>query len=148
MDENVLKKHVFYGRRFETSMLMFDVCGCSCCGRVEPYHCDPNYSKHAIEQPIKRQHFTQQWFYAWHCTCSEVCGGSQFYSNTQTNQMKWYKETHSMEPWQKLGLSMDTPNAVLCSYCHHEKITKDGMCECEALYIQELVGLLSSLCEG
>ena len=50
-----------------------------------------------------------------------------------------------MEPWQKLGLSMDTPNAVLCSYCHQEKITKDGMCECDALYIQELDGLLSSL---
>jgi hypothetical protein len=32
-----------------------------------------------------------------------------------------------MDPWQKLGISEDAPNAVLCKSCHHEKVSKDGM---------------------
>ena len=127
MDHKTVSRHVFFGRRFEISMLMFDVCGCSCCGHVEPYHCDPNYNIHARVEPIKRRHFTQRWFFAWHCTCREVCGGSQFYSNTRPNHLKWYKETHRMDPWQKLGISEDAPNAVLCKSCHHEKVSKDSM---------------------
>ena len=29
MDHKTVSRHVFYGRRFEISMLIFDVCGCS-----------------------------------------------------------------------------------------------------------------------
>ena len=51
--ENI-EKHTLCGRRFDVSMLMYAVQSCSCCGRTEPVHLDPEFPNNA---PFERKHF-------------------------------------------------------------------------------------------
>ena len=40
MSDTSLTCHTIFGRRFELSMLLFNVNQCNCCGRIEPMHID------------------------------------------------------------------------------------------------------------
>ena len=127
MDKNAVKKHIFYGRRFETSMFYFEAKRCTCCGRVLLNHCDPFYKRHCRHEPLTRRHLCNPWYPAWQCNCSSVCKGSQFYSVSKRKQIEWYKHHHGSEPWVFLGIPKSEPNAQLCKHCHHEDTSKIGM---------------------
>ena len=115
--------HVLHGRRHETSLLCISSDMCSCCGRVEPYHDDPLYNP--TPEPLLRSHFRNKMHAAWHCKCSGVCMGEQFYCASRRIHMDFFKAHHGgMTPSRYL--SVDGPNATLCNACHNEKFDRDG----------------------
>ena len=48
MDTDMIDKHVLLGRRFESSMLMYEIHQCHCCGMVRPHHSDDAFPDDAI----------------------------------------------------------------------------------------------------
>ena len=48
MDNDMINKHVLLGRIFESSMLMYDIHQCHCCGMVLPHHSDDTFPDDAI----------------------------------------------------------------------------------------------------
>ena len=123
MSEEAKNKHVLSGRRFEISMLLYQVEMCSCCGRVQPGHVDPAFPK---EVPFERKHLVNSYHHAWHCECNEFCQGSQFYADRKNSEINLYKEKHQgQSPWIVLGLDKQSPNAVLCNWCYREIQSKD-----------------------
>ena len=47
ISQESIEKHILCGRRFDVSMLMYSVNSCSCCGRTEPVHLDPEFPSDA-----------------------------------------------------------------------------------------------------
>ena len=126
MKTSVIQNHVLQGRRFEISLLQFEVKKCSCCGCIEPSHCDLDYSTSVDIEPLPRKHLTNKWYDAYHCTCHNICKGSQYYSCSMRTQIKWYTEKHGASPWSFLGIDKNSPNAILCEKCHKEDVKKVG----------------------
>ena len=115
--ENI-EKHTICGRRFDVSMLMYSVNSCSCCGRTEPVHLDPEFPSNA---PFERKHFIHRYMKAWHCKCNEYCKGSQFYSYLRRSSLGIYRDMHNgLNPWEVMNLNQNEPNALLCFLCHDE----------------------------
>ena len=124
MSEASKMKHVLSGRRFEVSMLLYDVQMCSCCGRVQPGHVDPAFPKEGV--PFERKHLVNSYHSAWHCACNEFCGGSQFYAQQKNTEIEFYKSKHEgRPPWSVLDLEQQSPNAVLCNFCYKEIQSKN-----------------------
>ena len=48
MNTDMIDKHVLLGCRFESSMLMYDIHRCHCCGMVRPHHSDNAFPDDAI----------------------------------------------------------------------------------------------------
>ena len=97
------EKHAVYGRRFETSMLCYDVSNCDCCGKICINHDDNLLQKETYI--IKRSHLSRKKHKVWKCCCSNICSGEQFYCPKKSLQMKFYKLNHkSKEPWEFLKL--------------------------------------------
>jgi hypothetical protein len=126
MHPDSIQQHVMHGRRAETSMLMYDVKQCTCCGSVKPGHNDPGFPNKGVA-PFERMHLVNSWHPAYLCTCSTVCRGSQFYAKDKPSLMTYYTHTHA-------GMKAnDTHNshvsdAVLCMKCYDEVsyTNKDG----------------------
>ena len=121
MSDDAKQKHAQHGRRWELSMLLYDVQQCSCCGRVQPCHVDPCFPK-ASDVPFSRKHLMNTYHTAWHCSCDGLCKGSQFYASTRTTVMRQFKLNHGGQtPQEVLGLAAHAPpNATLCKKCFHE----------------------------
>ena len=123
MDPKCIQKHVVYGRRAETSLLMYDVKQCHCCGSVKPGHDDPCFPSQR-NAPFDRQHLVNSWHPAYLCTCSEVCRGSQFYAGKRPSLIAHYAETHGgSTPASRLGDCVS--DAVICKKCYDE-VTSDN----------------------
>jgi len=123
MKESAKKKHAIYGRRFEISLLMYEVDKCTCCGRVQPGHIDPDFPNNT---PFERQHLMNVYHEAWHCNCNGFCKGSQFYATKKKSEISLFKTKHNGKtPWEFLSLNKNHPNAVLCDYCYREINYKD-----------------------
>lgn len=124
MTDEALEKTTICGRRVETSLLMFQVEQCACCGRVQPGLDDPQYPKTGYETvdpgPVfKRGHLTNQYKPAYHCTCDDYCKGSQFWpaGNRGPNFANHYKQTHSGADIKE---TLGEPASLLCSKCYDE----------------------------
>jgi len=116
-------RHVLSGRRFEISMLMYDVKQCSCCGRTQPGHVDPYFPK---DVPFDWKHLMNKTHSAWHCTCDGFCKGSQFYGAKKRTEINLFQTKHGGEtPWDFLGVDKNEPNAILCDACYYEIESKD-----------------------
>ena len=63
ISQEKIDKPIICGRRFDVSILMFSVKNCSCCGRTEPVHLDPDFPTDA---PFQRKHFVHRYMKAWH----------------------------------------------------------------------------------
>ena len=61
MDTDMIDKHVLLGRRFESSMLMYDIHQCHCCGMVQPHHSDDAFPDDAI---FNKKIFSKTWLYS------------------------------------------------------------------------------------
>ena len=120
MNNSSLKDHVIHGRRFETTLLLFESRQCSCCGTIKPEHNDKLYKKYTYYEPLKRSHLATKMKPAWKCTCDAVCKGEQFYSASRKKELEWYFLHHSKTPWEYLGLPKTKPNALLCNNCNQE----------------------------
>ena len=119
MSEEAKERHVLNGRRFELSMLMYEVKMCTCCGRVQPGHVDPDFPKQGV--PFEKKHLVNSSHQAWHCNCNAFCQGSQFYGVKKRSEIQYYKQKHDGQPpWIVLGLDQQSPNAVLCNSCYKE----------------------------
>lgn len=120
MSDSSLRRHVIHGRRFEVSMLLFQVQKCSSCGRVEPIHIDPLFPTESI--PFKRTHFNKNFHPAFMCDCREVCHGEQYYSYHRPSQKDWYNQHH-------IGRHFPTKitqcKHLLCNACYNECAGKD-----------------------
>ena len=122
MSESSLRRHAIHGRRFELSMLLFQVQKCSCCGRVEPTHIDPLFPTNSI--PFKRTHFYKNFHPAFMCDCDEVCHGEQFYSYNRPTQKDWYNQHHSVRCFPT---NIKQCKHLLCNTCHRECAGKDNV---------------------
>ena len=118
ISQESIEKHILCGRRFDVSMLMYSVNSCSCCGRTEPVHLDPEFP---FDAPFERKHFIHKYMKAWHCKCQEYCKGSQFYSYRKRSSLDMYRDNHNgQSPWEFMNLNQDEPNSLLCFLCHDE----------------------------
>lgn len=119
MDKDVMEKTTILGRRFETSILMYDVNKCDCCGCVKPNHNDPIFPKDPI---LKRKSFVNQLHDAFHCTCEGICQGSQFFCADRKTHIDWYYKHHDNKyPWHVIrGCRQESPNSSLCENCYNE----------------------------
>jgi hypothetical protein len=118
MHPDSIQQHVIHGRRAETSLLMYDVKRCNCCGSVKPGHNDPGFPKTG-QAPFDRMHLVNSWHPAYLCTCSGVCQGSQFYAKDRPSIMTYYTHTHGgMKPDD--CLNSDVSDAVICMKCYNE----------------------------
>jgi hypothetical protein len=119
MDDGLAEKEAEAGRRFEVSMLMFQVDTCSCCGITQPHHIDPFYPK---ESPLPRYHLNTKYYDAWECNCFNVCHGQQFYGANRPNMMEAFKSLHDNMPPDLFicGIAGAPPNARLCHDCCFE----------------------------
>ena len=61
MNTESTEKHAHHGRRFETSMLMFKVSKCRCCGRTQPEHIDPEFPDNK-NIPFDRKHLSMKYY--------------------------------------------------------------------------------------
>ena len=122
MSESSLRRHAIFGRRFELSMLLFQVQKCSCCGRVEPTHIDPLFPTDSI--PFKRTHFYKNFHPAFMCDCLEVCRGEQYYSYNRPTQKDWYNQHHS---GRCFPTNIKQCKHLLCTTCHRECAGKDNV---------------------
>eukprot|EP00956_Cyclotella_meneghiniana_P044382 scaffold315718_cov96-Cyclotella_meneghiniana.AAC.1 len=110
MDPDAMKLHVTQGRRFELSMMLYDVQKCKCCGKVQPGHVDSLFPKD--KAPYQREHLINTYHRAWECNCWGFCKGSQFYCANKPTHMDEYKRQHEgMTPLEFLNLT--EPNALL-----------------------------------
>ena len=114
------EKHALFGRRFETSMLCFDVFNCECCGRISIFH-DDNLLPKSNSNIINPRHFSSRKHYAWKCCCSGICNGEQFYCSKRPKQIEFYKQNHKGKfPWEFLHLPKHECNAILCDFCYRD----------------------------
>ena len=120
MDNDMIDKHVLLGRRFESSMLMYNIRQCHCCGMVRPHHSDEEFPDDAI---FKQKIFSKKMHETIHCTCTGFCKGSQFYSPQKPTQIAYYVEQHNgLYPWEvmpNLG-GRNGRNSVICDDCYKE----------------------------
>ena len=125
MEGEMKKKHVTLGRRFEMSLLMYNVNRCDCCGSVKPQQKDTAYPKDSLLQ--NNVMFSNKMYAAYHCQCNGVCNGSQFYSPSKRNQMEWYATNHNgNNPWDvNQNITEGTTNATLCESCYGEINSKN-----------------------
>ena len=122
MDTEATHKHVMCGRQFEIAMLCYQVTSCACCGFTQPWHDYDDFPKDDIA-PYTRKHLSSKYHPAWHCTCNNVCHGSQFYADAKPKHKAWFKSKHSgMSPSDALGLP--SPNAMICRSCYDEVSAK------------------------
>ena len=120
MSDASLSRHSICGRRFELSMLLFNVNQCTCCGRIEPMHIDPLFPSNPIDVPFERTHFKNNFHAAYLCKCADICKGGQFYSFGRPSQKMWYEMAH------KRKLPKES-NALLCQACYSECAGKDNV---------------------
>ena len=66
------QKHTLNGRRFETSMLCYDINNCDCCGKMFINHDDNLLEKINV---IKRSHLTRNKYNAWKYCYMKTCSG-------------------------------------------------------------------------
>ena len=117
--ESNSQKHALYGRRFETSMLCYNVSNCDCCGKICITH-DDNLLQKEIHI-INRSHLSKKIHKVWKCCCSNICSGQQFYCPQKPSQMNFYKLHHeSKDPWKFLKLKKKKPNASICDFCYKD----------------------------
>lgn len=88
MTKGSLIHHKISGRRFEMSMLMFEMKSCDCCGRVEPQHVDPLLCTE--DMPFQRTFYHKNFFDAYGCNCEKICGCQQFYSFSCSSHKKCF----------------------------------------------------------
>ena len=111
-------KHAICGRRFDVSMMMYNVQTCDCCGFTMPFHKDRFYPNDAT---FEKKHFNKAYYKAWHCSCDAYCKGSQYYASKQTSSIKNYEANHNgLAPWEFLNLPKNETNAIICSKCNIE----------------------------
>jgi hypothetical protein len=120
MNEKAINNHVICGRRFEISMMLYDVRKCHCCGRVQPCHTDTLYDKHSPSPPpFKSQHLVNKHHKAWHCQCWGFCKGSQFFADAKSTHIAEFKHLHGgLHPKQFFNDSQ--PNAWICNTCYQD----------------------------
>ena len=109
--------HTVIGRGFEISSKMYRVFKCDCCGFVKPGHDDPGFPTDVVFEQnnlLKRKHP------AFHCSCKEVCKGSQFYCANIPMQKHWFYQQHQRHPRDLLNLPPRGKNATICNDCHNE----------------------------
>jgi hypothetical protein len=118
MNDKAINNHVVCGRRFEISMMLYDVRKCHCCGRVQPCHTDTLYDKHSpTPHPFKSQHLVNKHHKAWHCRCWGLCNGSQFFADTKPTHIAEFQRFHDgQHPKQFFNVSQ--PNAWMCNTCY------------------------------
>ena len=113
------EKNALYGRRFETSMLCYDVRNCDCCGNICINH-DDNLLLQNENHIIKRSHLSRKIHKVWKCSCSNICSGEQFYCPQKPSKINFYKLHHeSKDSWKFLKLKK-TPNASICDFCYKD----------------------------
>ena len=86
------QKHTLYGRRFDTSMLCYDVSNCDCCGKICINHDDNLLQKE--KDIINISHLSRKIHKVSKCCCSNICSGQQFYCPQKSSQMNFYKLHH------------------------------------------------------
>ena len=119
MNDNATTNHVVCGRRFEISMMLFDVQKCHCCGRVQPCHMDSLFDNSPSPPPFNRQHLVNKLHKAWHCTCWGFCNSSQFFAAAKPSHITEFKRNHNgLHPKEVLHVS--EPNAWICNSCYHD----------------------------
>ena len=98
------KKHILYGRRFETSILSYNISTCHCCGRMCIYHHDNLLLKYNFNT-IKPRHFVSKKHETWKCCCNSLCSGEQYYCSKGPSQITVFKSNHNgLLPWEFLNL--------------------------------------------
>jgi hypothetical protein len=121
-----IQQNVIQGRHAETSLLMYDVKQCNCCGCVKPSHNDPGFPVTGVA-PFDQLHFLNSWHPAYLCICSDFCHGSQFYAKARTSLIKHYSGNHGgRTPQECLGGNVS--DAVICKRCYEEvtSLNKNG----------------------
>ena len=122
MDTDATAKHVMCGRQFEIAMLCYQVDSCACCGKTQPWHDYDDFPKDDVV-PYTRKHLVSKYYPAWHCTCMDVCHGSQFYADGRDKHKMWFKSKHhGMTPAE--ALDSIVPNATICKSCYDEVLPK------------------------
>ena len=92
------EKYALHGRRFETSILCYDLKNCGCCGKNCINHDDKLLQKET--HIIKTSHLSRKIHKVWKCCCSKICIGEQFYFPQKPSKMNFYKLHHeSKYPW-------------------------------------------------
>ena len=120
MEEEAKEQHALLGRRFEMSLVSFNVNRCSCCGVVKPQHND--VLLFPTESPMEQKTLISHKMHpAVHCTCNGICKGSQFYSVNKPTQIKWYIDHHNGRlPSEVMHFPPNSVNAELCTMCDAE----------------------------
>jgi len=96
LSEASLKKHAIQSRRVETSLLLYSVCQCDSCGRVQPEHKDDKFTLTAKQgldpEPVfERKALMNKMHKAWHCECEGYCRGSQHWPAERRAFMDFYR---------------------------------------------------------
>jgi hypothetical protein len=141
MSSDAITKHVMCGRQFEIAMMCYQVSSCTCCGRTQPWHDFDDFPKDD-NAPYPRRHFSAKYYPAWHCTCHDVCHGSQFYATGKPKHMSWYQSRHGTHPSNAPGSIAS--NATLCRGCYEEVgpkgVDQNGTCHRRcAFYIPQTI---------
>ena len=120
MNDKAIYNHVVCGRRFEISMMLYDVHKCHCCGRAQPCHTDTLYDKHSpTPPPFKSQHLVNKHHKAWHCRCWGLCKGSQFFADTKPTHIAEFQRFHDGQH-PKEFFNDSQPNAWICNTCYQD----------------------------
>ena len=113
------QKHALYGRRFDTSMLWYDVSNYDCCGKIFINHDDTLLERENI---IRRSHLPRKKHKAWKCCCIKTCNGEQFHCPKKTTQIHYFSLHHDgKDPWEFLNLTENNPNASICDFCYKDE---------------------------
>ncbi len=120
MRPEMREKHARVGRLFETSMLLFQVQQCECCGEVKPVHNSKTDARIKEDSLLyKRKHLHQHYFEAIKCDCVQICRGEQYYACSRPKEMAHFRLTHSFDGRLRDELE-EGPKVLICTRCHKE----------------------------
>ena len=95
---------------------MYRVVKCDCCGFVKPGHDDPYFPTDVV---FERNNLLNKIHPAFHCSCKEVCKGSQFYCANRPTHKYWFYQQHPRHPRDLLNLPPGETNATICNDWHN-----------------------------
>jgi hypothetical protein len=119
MQQHARKNHAKHGRVFETSMLLFDIKHCDCCGITVPFHDDPQMQKLASsrDHTFRRSHLVMCFYEAWFCDCEEMCHGGQYFALRKSKEIAWFANKHGFNPEDGL---CDDAKKLICESCYKD----------------------------
>ncbi len=125
MQEYTCKNHAKHGHVFETSMLLFDMKHCNCCGITVPFHGDPQMQKLASSKDhiFWQSQLVMKFHEAWFCTCEEICHSVQYFVLCKSKEIAWFANKHGFNPEDGL---CDDAKKLICESCY--KDLNDHIC--------------------